>query len=106
VPCLKDDGLLSSELFRIHRILIVDHILVNETTDCASEIYSSLSMTSFCDTHVNGREEAQAVSHNFVPAFIDCYVFRLLEKPHGEIKIYTKKANFKYNSLKRYCFQI
>jgi hypothetical protein len=56
-------------------------------------------MTSFCDTHVNGREEAQAVSRNFVPAFIDCYMFRLLEKPQGEIKMYRKKDNCKYNSL-------
>jgi hypothetical protein len=93
-----------SELFRIHRRLIVDHIA--ETTDGGSEIYSSLSMTSFCDMHVNGREEAQSVSHNFAPAFIDCYMFRLLDKPHREIKIYTKKDNFKYNSLKPYCFQV
>lgn len=95
---------LTSELYRIHRRLIVDHI--TETTDCGSEIYSSLSVTSFCDTHVNDREKAQAVSHNFVPAFIDCYMFRRLEIRHGEIKIYMKKDNFKYNSLKRYSFQV
>jgi len=63
-------------------------------------------MASFCNTHVNGSEEAQAVSHNFVLAFIDFCMFRRLERPHWEIKIYTKEDNFKCNSLKLYCSQV